>query len=513
MSLVNKMAHIAKELMATDDRLKLGDLFTNTSHLMKISDLTPTETPHKDISQHKLDTAERLLTQKKESKRAPISVRKTENGKFEIVDGNTTFYILKKLGYKEIPVAIDNSSKSLVELRKEALKVGIPQGELDDTLDNGKVKGNSKKWLEKRIRERSASIRLGMDFHTKHEMETYKKQHPDADMSHHKLLPQTQKTNTQEPKSENKHENILKPIKPFKQEKYHPPIKPLNYVPPIKPDKYKPAIKPFVKETPILKPEEKKPEGDKIVKRRSPEQLLQDRHGYIPIPEYRNLPKKALQKNINNEQDYYNQAQEAYDSMASLLDRGSGLDKQIGAELFEMEKDNRNFRDYLKGDKPIIVIGTIKGTKRAEEKVTADYGGDWNKLTDGIRATVSVKKITDLKGIFEKLTALGMKVAQKTKDRYKKPTGVGYRDILLNVEYPNGHIGEIQINCHDVLLAKGEGHKQYEIVRSMTAEMKAAGRKRLNKKESLAVKEANLKMREIYGEAYKKTIGENSENG
>lgn len=43
----------------------------------------------------------------KGGKRVPISLRRREDGRYDIVDGNTTFYVAQKSGWKSIPATIE----------------------------------------------------------------------------------------------------------------------------------------------------------------------------------------------------------------------------------------------------------------------------------------------------------------------------------------------------------------------------------------------------------------------
>lgn len=230
---------------------------------------------------------------------------------------------------------------------------------------------------------------------------------------------------------------------------------------------------------------------------------------YTPImkPEFENLPAKSSQPNVKTAEDFFKQAKESFGAMTELLDQGKGLDAKIGAKVI-LPNSGVNYKDFLNSSEPVIIVGSIKGQERASEKVNADYGGDWSKLKDGVRATVSVKSPVDIPKVFSQLESLGMKMAQKPKDRYASPTVCGYRDVLLSVQYPNGHIGEIQINCHDMILAKLEGHKIYEKARAVEAKAKEEGRDYMTDEELAIVADANKKMKKLYEEAFIKSSKE-----
>lgn len=399
-------------------RSKINEIFTDVSTLKKITDLIPSEEIGKDISQEKFEFGKKLLLSG--GIRKPVTVRE-RNGKFEIVDGNTTFYILKMLGYDEIPVIIDNTAKTLRELQEEAIKRGISKEELTQTLPNGKKSGNSKKWLTNRLKGKTA-----LEFDTEKQMEEYKSKHD------------------------------------------------------------------VRKDTKLTV----KPQGNHDT----------DYTNIGVMKEIDKLPEKSEQKNIKSADDFYSQATETFHQMTNMLDMGHGLDAKIGASVIK-PGDKTEFAKALETDKPVIIIGSVKNKARAEEKVNSDYGGDWGKLKDGVRATISVKRVSDLANIFRQLEEIGVKLAQKPKDRYKNPTVSGYRDILLNITYPNGHIGEIQINCHDMIRAKMVGHKIYEKVRTVEDKAKAEGRDTMTDEEIQIIADANRRMKKIYESAYRKISG------
>jgi len=428
MDIKSEIKRLAMDIQSAKFRAALKpiqSLFTDTSDVRKISDIRPTESLGREISPEKYERGKKGMLLG--NKRKPITVR-DKNGKLEIVDGNTTYYLLKEMGYDRIPIKIENTEKTLEEIRKDAIAKGVSKEELQQVLPGGSKAGNSKKWLINRLKNKTA-----MEFDTKEAMDKYLDEHPDADKSLHH----------------------------------------------VKPQEYK-------------KPAES-------------ESVDYSKRGIMG--DIDSLPSNSKQQNIKSADEFYSQAQESYKDMTRMLDMGHGLDVKIGATVITPESKG-DFKSALNDDRPVIVIGSIKGKERAEEKVNSDYGGDWSKLKDGVRSTISVKKISDLATVFEKLGETGMKLAQKPKDRYQKPTVSGYRDILLNVVYPNGHIGEIQINCHEMLKAKMLGHKIYEEVRTVESNAKRDGRDTMTDDELQIVASANKRMKEIYEDAYRKISGE-----
>jgi len=107
----------------------------------------------------------------------------------------------------------------------------------------------------------------------------------------------------------------------------------------------------------------------------------------------------------------------------------------------------------------------------------------------------------------DKLRESGVEVAKKPTDRFAKPTSAGYRDVKLNVRYPNGHIGELQIHVKPILKAKEQAHKDYEVVRSIEAKAAKEKRDTLTEEEQVTIDEANVRMKKAYEGAWAMATG------
>lgn len=176
------------------------------------------------------------------------------------------------------------------------------------------------------------------------------------------------------------------------------------------------------------------------------------------------LPAKANQPTADKD-ELYAKSNEALAHLESWLNKGKGLCDQLG---YETVKGGMGKVDW---DKPggLLFIAPLKGQDRAGEKVAADYGGDWSQLRDVVRCSIAVDSHDDLKSTLEALKKGGLQLAMRPKDRFNKPTDVGYRDLLMNVKFPNGVIGEVQLHLKSMLKAKKEGHKPYETMRTIDA--------------------------------------------
>ena len=284
---------------------------------------------------------------------------------------------------------------------------------------------------------------IAFDFPTKDALDEYLKEHPGADKSLHKVV---------ENKSQSKKQNQDQQSSPQKENKPETNAKPSSSV--------------------------EKPKSF----------FSEEEHA---------LPDVALQP-VNDKEGVYKQAQEAMGQMLDWLDRGKGVDKTLGAKHYEgMPTD-----EELDEKGPVLITAPLKGEKRATEKVKSDYDGNWNQLTDIVRASIAVDHVSDIHGVLGALRKSGMQLARKPKDRFAKPTEAGYRDILMNVKYPNGHVGELQVHVKPMIKAKSIAHKDYEVVRTIEGKAKAENRTALSEQEMNTVMEANKKMQATYGAAW-----------
>jgi len=208
---------------------------------------------------------------------------------------------------------------------------------------------------------------------------------------------------------------------------------------------------------------------------------------------------KDVTQPVKDPDKLFEEAAKAHDHQLDWLNRGKGLDKAIGGKVIRADKG-----DTIDFDKPgpIILIGPMKKQDRSKEKVEADFGGDWSRLGDIVRASVAVDSFDQVEEVLAQLKKTGLKLARQPKDRFDTPTSAGYRDVMINVVYPNGHVGELQLHLKGVLKAKDAGHKFYEEVRSIEGKAKKEGRDTLTEEELKVITEANDKMKALYDEAW-----------
>ena len=220
----------------------------------------------------------------------------------------------------------------------------------------------------------------------------------------------------------------------------------------------------------------------------------------FPPEETANLPTVANQP-AKTEAELFEKSTPALEHLREWLNQGKGLCDQLGFETVKGKSEDVDFT------KPggLLMIAPLKGKARAAEKVKNDYGGDWSRLVDTVRCTIAVDAMADLPGLVEALRKGGMKLAKQPKDRFAKPTPVGYRDMLLNIELPpSGVIGEMQLHVKSMLSAKSDGHEHYEVERTLDPKKKAGT---LTPEEEKSYQEAISSQEAIYAEAWKAATG------
>ena len=136
-------------------------------------------------------------------------------------------------------------------------------------------------------------------------------------------------------------------------------------------------------------------------------------------------------------------------------------------------KDVTEIADAVGGD--VRSVG-LKSMGRSVEKLWTDtengllgqpQGSD---ILDLLRTTIVVDNESQIQPTIDLLTKKfgrvkkGVKRLFRIKDRFAKPLN-GYRDILTNVQLPNGLVAEIQINVPTMITAKNTGHVVYAMSR------------------------------------------------
>jgi hypothetical protein len=214
--------------------------------------------------------------------------------------------------------------------------------------------------------------------------------------------------------------------------------------------------------------------------------------------EERAMPVDSVQRE-GDPKKLFEDAKVAQEQELDLMNHGQGLDKALGAKVIRADRGDNPGQDTGKG--PVIVIGPIKKMERADEKITQWYKGDWHKVNDLVRASVAVDKMSDIPKVVQAIRATGVKIVAAPNDRCAKPTPVGYRDIVLRLQYPNGHVGEMQVHLKGMLKAKDIAHKLYAKSRSIEG---ASVSRALTSAEKKEMANLNAQQWRIYGDAWTK---------
>lgn len=152
----------------------------------------------------------------------------------------------------------------------------------------------------------------------------------------------------------------------------------------------------------------------------------------------------------------------------------------------------------------VIPPGGLKDRERAEEKIMVDYGGDASRITDLARIALEYETLDQIYNALE--TVVDRTETLRFKDRFIKPTPGGYRDLLLNLKMPNGHIAELQITLRSLNEARfSQGHKLYEEARGIQAKAMMDGRE-LTPEESQRIEMLTQESEQLYGEAFARAM-------
>ena len=149
-----------------------------------------------------------------------------------------------------------------------------------------------------------------------------------------------------------------------------------------------------------------------------------------------------------------------------------------------------------------LIPPTLKTRERSLEKIATDYDGDASRITDLARSSIIFETEAE---VLKALSVLQQRTdVLRFKNRFASPID-GYRDVLLNVLTPNGHIVEIQLHLRSILEAKYEsGDGIYSTIRTIEGDAKREGRS-LTTSETMQIQELRTKARKLYNDAFAKS--------
>ena len=110
--------------------------------------------------------------------------------------------------------------------------------------------------------------------------------------------------------------------------------------------------------------------------------------------------------------------------------------------------------------------GPLKSADRILAKAQSDYGNDFKKVLDVVRASAVFHSFEDLNNVLMALAQDDCEIILvRFKDRVTRGLASGYRDCLMNTKINgfDGWIVELQLHLHDIIELKEEGHKICEL--------------------------------------------------
>ena len=176
--------------------------------------------------------------------------------------------------------------------------------------------------------------------------------------------------------------------------------------------------------------------------------------------------------------------------------------KLLRGELISKNGQLKIGPGYSNGKNVLLLLGPIKNSIRAIEKVKHHFGNDISYLSDIVRATFVCTNSNQLKE-FNKLFYEGMakmkcQLSIRPRDRFTNPLHSGYGDLLTVWLLPNNFACEIQVSLIDMMLAKSKAHTYYKKERTLNA---IAELRSLTKEEMRELLEYKRIQKEIYNEA------------
>lgn len=165
---------------------------------------------------------------------------------------------------------------------------------------------------------------------------------------------------------------------------------------------------------------------------------------------------------VTDEASAYRSAAQGLKEYKEAINRTGGLADKLHAQVFDNDFNGMMTFLHEHPDKNAIIIAGIKGRDRAAEKASVD---GWHMTRDLVRGSVIVPSLDDVAGAVKAVKDAGFKVT-RIKNRFHKDVG-GYRDILMSVRMPSGHVAELQIHTKAMIEAKEKygGHSHYEVAR------------------------------------------------
>jgi hypothetical protein len=211
----------------------------------------------------------------------------------------------------------------------------------------------------------------------------------------------------------------------------------------------------------------------------------------------------VIKQPVTTKEAMYKKASEALPLYEKFMgDVATILDATVSHDLMKSLDD---VDSGIKG--PMVVIAPLKTEESFMRKVMGENNGAFDSVGDLVRGMVMVDTIAELPQVIDALKSSGAVFARPVKNRFEKPTPSGYRDIMMNITLPNGHIAEVQINTKAMVSAKERlGHPLYVQERAIPAAAKMAGRA-ITPEENVRIAELQKQQNDIYIRAFQQSLG------
>ena len=209
-----------------------------------------------------------------------------------------------------------------------------------------------------------------------------------------------------------------------------------------------------------------------------------NRHGEPTATADSNLSQRSLQSN----------------SLRQTTDDLDELYQQAARVQPDLSLVTQKVANRLGGE--ALIPETLKARERAMEKIAADYAGDASRITDLARSSVIFETESQVLQALEILQD-DMNVI-RIKNRFQNPVN-GYRDVLLNILMPNGHIVEMQLHLRSILEIKYKfGDKLYQEIRTIEADAEQEQRD-LTSNEAKRIEQLRYQAERLYERAFEQS--------
>ncbi|MBF6355251.1 hypothetical protein IU449_11975 [Nocardia higoensis] len=141
-------------------------------------------------------------------------------------------------------------------------------------------------------------------------------------------------------------------------------------------------------------------------------------------------------------------------------------------EMYDKWNGAQRFLDDLTKTLERRIGGIFKGREvpksraRVDEKLV-QYKNDAARLVDLAGSKITFERVDQIYRALDHIERSGVRIL-RVKDRFIDPTASGYRDILMNVQAPNGLVIELRLHLKSIDKVSDKfDHALYEVVRGL----------------------------------------------